>query len=119
MSNHVARKIALRRYPNLREDQVVHHIDGNPNNNDPNNLLIMDRKEHSEFHAKFRAKNKKGRGLAKKIAVVLYKDQVQQIKQLSKFEERPFSTQLRMVIDEGLRVMKIGTDEYLNPSPRS
>ena len=49
----------------------------------------------------------------KKIAVTLYEDQIEEIKLLSVSGNRPFSTQLRMVVDEGLRVMRTGMDRYL------
>jgi len=49
----------------------------------------------------------------KKIAVTLYEDQIEEIKFLSVSGNRPFSTQLRMIIDEGLQVMRIETDRYL------
>ena len=35
----------------LREDQVVHHINGIKTDNRPDNLQVMDRKEHSRLHA--------------------------------------------------------------------
>ena len=35
----------------LKENEVVHHIDGNCLNNDLNNLVIMTRNEHSRHHA--------------------------------------------------------------------
>lgn len=35
----------------LSKDEVVHHIDGNQNNNDPENLVIMKRSQHSRIHA--------------------------------------------------------------------
>lgn len=34
----------------LTTDEVVHHIDGNKTNNNPNNLLVMNRGEHSRLH---------------------------------------------------------------------
>jgi len=49
----------------------------------------------------------------KKIAVTLYEDQIEEVKLLSASGNRPFSTQLRMVVDEGLRVMRSGMDRYL------
>lgn len=35
----------------LRHDEVVHHIDRNPLNNDPNNLAVMSAEEHGRLHA--------------------------------------------------------------------
>lgn len=36
----------------LKDDEIVHHIDGNRLNNNPSNLQIMDRSEHSKLHNK-------------------------------------------------------------------
>lgn len=34
----------------LTEDEIVHHIDGNPENNEVSNLQVMTLKEHSRMH---------------------------------------------------------------------
>ena len=34
----------------LAFDEVVHHIDGDKSNNDPNNLMIVSRREHALIH---------------------------------------------------------------------
>ena len=34
----------------LRDDEVIHHIDGNRYNNKPNNLAVMTRSEHTRLH---------------------------------------------------------------------
>lgn len=44
MEEHIGRE--------LREDEVVHHVDENKLNNQPDNLQIMSREEHSRLHAK-------------------------------------------------------------------
>lgn len=36
----------------LTRDEVVHHIDGNPMNNDLSNLVVMSRSEHTKLHMK-------------------------------------------------------------------
>jgi len=36
----------------VKSDEVVHHRDFNGMNNDPSNLVILDRKVHSDFHIK-------------------------------------------------------------------
>ncbi len=38
----------------IYEERVVHHKDGNKLNNNPNNLSVMDRDEHSSLHARKR-----------------------------------------------------------------
>ena len=43
----------------LLPTEVVHHIDGNPENNDPANLHIVSRGEHRKEHATFRSATKK------------------------------------------------------------
>ncbi len=35
----------------LTEDEVVHHKDGNPENNNLDNLEVMKRSEHSKYHS--------------------------------------------------------------------
>jgi hypothetical protein len=36
----------------LKQNEVVHHIDGNKRNNAENNLVVMTRSEHAHIHAK-------------------------------------------------------------------
>ena len=36
----------------LTKDEVVHHIDKNPFNNKPSNLVVMTRSEHTRLHIK-------------------------------------------------------------------
>lgn len=38
----------------LKENEVVHHIDGNKSNNNIENLQLMIKEEHSRYHAKNR-----------------------------------------------------------------
>ena len=38
----------------LRPDEVVHHVDGNPLNNDSHNLVILTRSEHMKIHKRRR-----------------------------------------------------------------
>lgn len=35
----------------LGSAEVVHHVDGNPLNNDPDNLVTLSRSEHQRLHA--------------------------------------------------------------------
>ena len=50
----------------LLPDEVVHHIDGNPKNNNPSNLKVMTRSEHMSYHMREYWKNKKAGGYEKK-----------------------------------------------------
>ena len=36
----------------LKPDEVIHHIDGNRNNNKPSNLAVMTRSDHTRLHMK-------------------------------------------------------------------
>lgn len=38
---------------NLPKDAVIHHIDGDISNNEFNNLCIISKKDHSNFHRRF------------------------------------------------------------------
>ena len=38
----------------LRDDEVVHHIDGDKRNNGPENLMVMTAAEHGRFHLRLR-----------------------------------------------------------------
>ena len=42
----------------LHRDEVVHHLDGNPGNNDPGNLAVMTQSEHVRVHAQRRKEGK-------------------------------------------------------------
>jgi len=42
----------------LRSDEHVHHRDEDKQNNDPENLLVLQAKEHVALHAKLRRRNK-------------------------------------------------------------
>jgi hypothetical protein len=44
----------------LLKSEDVHHIDGNPANNAPENLRVMDKREHLRFHAAIARARMKG-----------------------------------------------------------
>lgn len=45
----------------LQPDEVVHHIDGNKQNNKPSNLQVMTRSEHNKLHMKEYWRKKRGK----------------------------------------------------------
>jgi len=44
MENHLGRL--------LRDDEVVHHLDGNPHHNDIGNLVVLNPSDHAAIHAR-------------------------------------------------------------------
>lgn len=44
----------------LRNDEIVHHIDGDPSNNDPENLEVMSQSRHAFIEAAMRKTNPSG-----------------------------------------------------------
>jgi IS30 family transposase len=42
--------VELRDGRKLRSDEIVHHIDGDPLNNDPTNLAVLSKSEHMRLH---------------------------------------------------------------------
>ena len=43
----------------LKENEVVHHMDGDKRNNNPENLAVVTRSEHAKIHANVLDKSKK------------------------------------------------------------
>lgn len=41
----------------LEKDEVVHHLDGNKKNNNPENLEVMNKRQHNSLHGKMVGKN--------------------------------------------------------------
>lgn len=39
------------RVDKMKKSPIIHHIDGNHKNNNPNNLIEMKRKEHNKLHS--------------------------------------------------------------------
>ena len=51
--HHISRKSFKKLRPEIDFDnKVVHHIDGNPSNNNPGNLVSLTHKEHRYIHIK-------------------------------------------------------------------
>lgn len=48
MERHLGRK--------LRRDEIVHHKDHNPKNNNISNLVVMTKKKHASYHGKLQKK---------------------------------------------------------------
>lgn len=47
----------------LKPGEVVHHVDLNPQNNDPSNLMVFSSQaEHAKYHAALRNNNSNGNG---------------------------------------------------------
>jgi len=46
----IHRIVALKKYKNVPENFVVHHIDGNKLNNRWNNLMLLHKKDHYRLH---------------------------------------------------------------------
>lgn len=58
----LARKVASKAIGReLTSDEHVHHIDGDPSNNSPDNLAVMNRSEHLRLHAALARKRMKER----------------------------------------------------------
>ena len=55
MEQHIGRE--------LKDDEIVHHKDGNKINNDINNLEIISKKDHAKMHALKRGFGKNRRGV--------------------------------------------------------
>lgn len=45
----------------IAENEEVHHLDFNHENNDPNNLIVITKSEHSKIHAAKKERDKNGR----------------------------------------------------------
>ena len=62
----LARKVASEAMGRpLTSDEHVHHIDGDPSNNSPDNLAVMSRSEHLKLHAAIaRERMKEGKNYA-------------------------------------------------------
>ena len=50
--------------PPLARNEVLHHVDGSPSNNDVENLVVMDRAAHSRLHAQKRRAARRRQRLA-------------------------------------------------------
>ena len=51
----------------LTDDEKVHHIDGNKQNNDTSNLIVVTQSEHMAIHGENRIRDIKGRYLGGNI----------------------------------------------------
>jgi hypothetical protein len=48
---YIHRRVAEKKYGELPKGFIVHHIDGNIENNCRNNLMLLHRKDHFRLHA--------------------------------------------------------------------
>lgn len=82
----------------LRADEVVHHVDHNPLNNDPSNLVVMSRSEHIGLHA--RAKRRRWPSEERRRAVELYEAGMR-IEEVAQVLRRPSSSTRRVIAGAG------------------
>ena len=71
----VCRLVALAYVPNPYDKPIVHHIDGNPKNNDYNNLIWVTPSEHQQLH-----------GLMDLVTLKPYKDAIKKLREQAKDE---------------------------------
>ena len=57
-SRRLAREIVKKTHPDIKADQHVHHIDGNPFNNNIGNLIILRDSDHIKHHWEISRKQK-------------------------------------------------------------
>jgi hypothetical protein len=74
----------------LMSSEVVHHVDGDPLNNDPNNLVVLSRSEHLRLHAT--GSHRKRWSEEEKARARNLHDVGMTIQQVSKVLGRPFSS---------------------------
>ena len=70
-SRRLARELVKKTHPDIRVDQHVHHIDGNPLNNNIGNLIILRNSDHIKYHWEINRKQKMialKKGIAKRDA---------------------------------------------------
>jgi hypothetical protein len=82
----------------LQPNEVVHHIDGNPLNNAPANLMILTRSEHIGLHA--RAKRRRWTQTERERAVELYEVGMP-VEQVAQALRRPYSSTRRVIASAG------------------
>ena len=122
-----ARQKMKKLYPDLKSDQVIHHIDGNPQNNALTNLTIMSVSAHSSLHGRLkliekasaqkiirlfvyphkRLENKRQGIIVKPLKKDLVRstfwirrDQNEAIRQISEREERSIAVLVRKALDQ-------------------
>jgi hypothetical protein len=82
----------------LGRDEVVHHIDGDPLNNDPANLTILTRSEHIGLHA--RTKRRPWSQAERVRAVQLYEAGMR-VEQVAQALRRPYSSTRKVIASAG------------------
>jgi hypothetical protein len=96
------RKVAFHRFVmetllgrRLTGDEVIHHLDGDPSNNDPDNLVILTRAEHARLHRR----GVRGRNANKqeRERIVFLKRSGMTAQEVSEATGRPYSTVQRWI----------------------
>lgn len=92
-------KIAFHRYlmelylgRKLSSNEVVHHVDGDPLNNDPDNLVLVSRSEHQRLHA---GSSRRAWTLAEDERALLLREAGLKIWEVALVLGRPFTTTAR------------------------
>lgn len=82
----IYRKIYEQNYGPIPDGYDIHHKDGNPYNNDPNNLIALTPEEHYELHLR-QGDYKAASMIAKRIHYALSSEQLSEIARLSVLDQ--------------------------------
>jgi hypothetical protein len=95
----------------LTSQELVHHIDGNPNNNDIKNLEITTRAKHAKTHKNYiKTQFKQKYFISKEKLTDLYVNQRISLRQISFKLKLPQSFLLRMKNKYGLKQQQINCE---------
>jgi hypothetical protein len=83
----------------LRSNEVVHHVDLNPLNNAPENLVILGRREHTRLH--MMGKKRKWTEDEKQRAVMLYQSGTN-VDEVARALARPYNSTRQVLAGRGI-----------------